>query len=246
MVSVLNEPYFNDENAAFDRLEAIVWPNGPTCPHCGNVDKFYVLSGVRSKASKKHPEGVVRHGLKKCAACRGQFTVRSGTVFEESHVALHLWFQATYLMCSSKKGVSANQLHRTLGVALQTAWFMGHRIREAMRSGPLAPMGGAGEIVEIDETYIGRKEGTEVRRGGAHKNIVLSLIERGGEARSFHVDTTKKEDIIPIVKANIDRETHVMTDESNTYRGLGAHFKNRTMWLITRAGNMPTLIASET
>jgi transposase-like protein len=225
MASVLNEPYFQSEAAAFERLEAIVWPNGPTCPHCGNMDKFYVLSGVRSKPSKKNPEGVVRHGLKKCAACRGQFTVRSGTVFEESHVALHLWFQATYLMCSSKKGVSANQLHRTLGVALQTGWFMGHRIREAMRSGGLAPpMGGKGKFVEIDETFIGRKEGAEVRRGGAHKNIVLSLVERGGPARSFHVGSTKKEDIIPIVKANIHRETHVMTDESNTYVNLNEYF----------------------
>jgi transposase-like protein len=134
--------------------------------------------------------------------------------------------QAIHLICSSKKGISSNQLHRTLGVTLKTAWFMSHRVREAMRSGPLAPMGGEGAIVEIDETFIGHKEGVEVRRGGAHKNIVLSLIERGGEARSFHVDTTKKEDIIPIVKANIARETHVMTDESNTYRGLGAHFKS--------------------
>jgi transposase-like protein len=129
-----------------------------------------------------------------------------------------------HLIGSSKKGVSSHQIHRSLGVTYKTAWFMMHRIREAMRSGGLAPMGGEGSIVEIDETFIGKKPGVEMRAGFAHKNIVLSLVERGGSARSFHVDSTKREDIIPIVKANVAKETHVMTDESNTYSKLGDHF----------------------
>ena len=225
MASVLQEPYFQNEAAAFERLEAIVWPNGPVCPHCGSVGKFYVLSNVRSKPSKKNPEGLVRHGLKKCAACRGQFTVRKGTVFEDSHVDLHIWFQAAYLMCSSKKGVSSNQLHRTLGVTLQTAWFMSHRLREAMRTGSLAPMGGAGTTVEIDETFIGQKPGTVKRRGYAHKNAILSLVQRDtGEVRSFHVDGTSAADLMPIIKANIAKETSVMTDEAGQYSKLGEHF----------------------
>lgn len=124
MASVLNEKYFTDEAAAFTALEAIVWPNGPTCPHCGATDRINRLVGVRSKPSQKNPEGVERHGLWKCYHCRGQFTVRKGTVFEASHLPLHQWFQAAFLMCSSKKGVSSNQLHRTLGCTLKTAWFV--------------------------------------------------------------------------------------------------------------------------
>jgi transposase-like protein len=159
MASVLSEPYFQDEADAFERLEAIVWPNGPVCPHCGCMGRIGALNGVKDK------KGRVRPGLKKCYDCRKQFTVRVGTVFESSHVALHLWFQAAFLMCSSKKGVSSNQLHRTLGVTLKTAWFMSHRLREAMRVGALAPFGGEGEIVEIDETLFGRQEGSPPRKG---------------------------------------------------------------------------------
>jgi transposase-like protein len=227
MASVLNEAYFRDEAAAFVRFEAIVWPNSPICPHCGNVGKFYALEGVRTKPSKKNPEGVVRYGLKKCAACRGQFTARKGTVFEDSHVPLTLWFQAVYLMCSSKKGVSANQLHRTLGVTLQTAWFMGHRIREAMRTGGLAPMGGPGKVVEIDETFIGRQEGQPKRKKShpySYKNTVLTLVERGGGSRSFHVDSASIANIQPIIRANIARETAIMTDEWVSYRSIGQEF----------------------
>lgn len=176
MASVLNEPYFSDEAAAFRELERIVWPNGPICPFCGNMGRMYKLEGVRTKPSKKHPEGIVRHGLRKCGECRKQFTVRKGTLFEDSPIPLHLWFQVFYLICSGKKGISANQLHRTLGVTLTTGWFMGHRLREAMRSSDLSPMGGAGGIVEIDETYIGRKEGRDVERGTGHKNAVLTLV----------------------------------------------------------------------
>jgi transposase-like protein len=214
--SIFAAPHFNDEQAAYDYVEARIWANGRVCPKCGVVDRSGRLSGKTD-----------RPGLYKCYACRKKFTVKMGTVFEDSHILMRDWLTAIHLICSSKKGVSSNQLHRTLGITLKSAWFMSHRIREAMRIGALAhPMGSDGGIVEIDETFIGKKEGAEVRRGGAHKNIVLSLIERSGEARSFHVDSTKKEDIIPIVKANIAKEAHVMTDESNTYSGLGKHFKS--------------------
>ena len=226
MASVLTEAYFQDEAAAFERLEAIVWKNGPVCPHCGATGRIGSLAGVRSKPSKKNPEGVVRHGLRKCYDCRGQFTVRKGTVFEDSHVPLHIWFQAAYLMCSSKKGVSSNQLHRTLGVTLQTAWFMSHRLREAMRTGSLAvPFGSDGGAVEIDETFIGQKPGTVKRRGYAHKNAVLSLVDRNsGQVRSFHVDGTSAKDLTPIIKANVAKEAAIMTDEAGQYHKLGDDF----------------------
>ena len=156
-MSVLNAKHFHDEAAAFAEMEAVLWPDGPVCPHCGALDRIYALKGVRSKPSKKHPKGVERHGLKKCGHCRKQFTVRVGTVFEDSHMPLHKWFQAIHLLCSSKKGISSHQLHRMLEVQYKTAWFMAHRIREAMRVGGLEPpMGGAGGIVEIDETIYGR------------------------------------------------------------------------------------------
>src|SRR5437868_6049493 len=176
--SIFNRPHFHDEPAAFAKLESIVWPNGPVCPHCGGTERIYPLTGVKGK------NGRVRLGLKKCGQCRGQFTVRKNTVFESSHVPLHIWFQAAFLMCSSKKGVSSNQLHRTLGVTLKTAWFMSMRLREAMRKVGLEPMGGAGETIEVDETYIGRVEGVPVTRGSAHKNIVPTLVQRRGAARS--------------------------------------------------------------
>ena len=140
--SIFNRPHFHDEAVAFAKLESIVWPNGPVCPHCGGAERIYPLNGVKGK------NGLVRLGLKKCGQCRGQFTVRKNTVFESSHVPLHIWFQAAFLMCSSKKGVSSNQLHRTLGVTLKTAWFMSMRLREAMRVLKMDPIGGEGKFVE--------------------------------------------------------------------------------------------------
>jgi transposase-like protein len=215
-MSVLNAPHFHDEEAAFAKLESIVWPNGPVCPHCGATDRIYPLKGVRSKASKKNPEGIIRHGLKKCGHCRKQFTARVGTVFESSHIPLHLWFQAAHLLCSSKKGISSHQLHRILKVTYQAAWFASHRLREAMRSGPLAPMGGTGSsgVAEVDSTYIGRKKGMPKRRGTAHKHAVLSLVERRGQVRSVHVENEKAATVVPIVNDNIDREARVMTDDA--------------------------------
>ena len=178
---ILTAQHFQNEDAAFAFVEAALWPNGPVCPHCGGVERLSKMNGKSTRV-----------GLYKCYQCRSPFTVRMGTIFESSHLALHLWLQAIHLMCSSKKGISSNQLHRTLGVTLKSAWFLSHRIREAMRPANSSPMGGAGGIVEVDETFIGRKEGVEKRRGGAHKNIVLSLVERGGSARSFHVESPRK------------------------------------------------------
>ena len=226
MASVLSEAYFHDEAAAFAALEAIVWPNGPTCPHCGAIDRLNRLEGVRSKPSKKSPEGVVRHGLWKCYHCRGQFTVRKGTVFEASHLELHKWFQAAYLMCSSQKGVSSNQLHRTLSCTLKTAWFVSHRLREAMRQGDLAvPFGTGGGAVEADETFIGREPGKPKKRAYHHKIKVLSLLDREtGQARSMVVDDLKPATIVPILEENIAKEARVMTDEAGHYYHLPRHF----------------------
>jgi transposase-like protein len=210
--SVLNAPQFLNEEAAFAYVESRLWPNGPVCPHCGNAD---------AKRIRKMEGKTTRLGLHKCYECKGQFTVRQGTIFESSHLPLHLWLQVIHLMCASKKGISTNQIQRMLSCSMKTAWFLTHRIREAMRDGAFSPMGGAGGVVEIDETYIGRKDGFEVKRGSGHKNAVLTLVERDGKARSFHVEKASKDVVIPIVRENIDRESHVMTDESPVYSKLG-------------------------
>jgi transposase-like protein len=204
---------FNNEDAAREHLESIRWPDGPFCPHCGEAEKVYRLHG------ESHREGLIH-----CNSCEGSFTVRTGTVLESSHVPLHKWVLAYRLMNSSKKGISSHQLHRTIKVTYKTAWFMSHRIRESMRQDGLAPMGGEGSIVEIDETFIGRKSGMDARRGTNHKHIVLTLVERGGAARSFHVENVTKEEILPIVRANIARESHVITDEAARYAKLGDEF----------------------
>ncbi len=223
-MSILNKAHFHDEEAAFARLEELLWPNGPVCPHCGNTDKIYALKGVRSKPSKKNPEGIVRHGLKKCGKCRKQFTVRVGTVFESSHIPLHKWFQAAHLLCASKKGISSHQLHRILEITYEAAWFMAHRLREAMRTGGFAPMGGEGKILEIDETFIGNKEGAPKKRGYAHKMAALALVERGGEVRTFHIEKADTATIKPIVDANLRKESMLMTDEAKYYGPIGKGF----------------------
>ncbi len=212
MDGIFSAPHFRDDEAARKFLEGILWPDGPVCPHCGVIGHAYETK---------------RPGVFRCAetACRKDFTVTMKTVMERSHIALHKWLQGFHLMTSSKKGISAHQLHRTLGITYRSAWFMEHRIREAMRAGGLAPMGGGGSIVEIDETYIGRKEGVpKARKGGAHKNAVLTLVERGGSARSFHVENITKADVVPIIKANVAHESRIMTDEANRYTKLGAEF----------------------
>ena len=154
----LQAPAFTDETAAREAIEAILWPHGPCCPRCGSLDKIGKVTGKTARA-----------GLYYCGSCKRQFTVTVGTIFERSKVALSKWWLAIHLIASSKKGFSAHQLMRMLGVAYPTAWFMEHRIRECMRSGALAPMGGSGGIVEADETFIGRKEDSIKRRGHGHK-----------------------------------------------------------------------------
>jgi transposase-like protein len=214
MKSVISARHFHDEKAAYAFVEARVWPNGPVCPHCGGVDRISKMGGKST-----------RIGAYKCYQCRKPFTVKVGTVFEASHVPMRHWLQAMYLMSSSKKGVSSNQLHRTLGCTLKTAWFVSHRIREAMRVTGVEPMGGEGEIIEADETFIGRLEGQpKARAGFGHKNTVLTLVRRGGEARSFHVDSTSIASIVPILRAQIKAESKVMTDEANQYKALGKIF----------------------
>jgi transposase-like protein len=212
--SILNAPHFHDEEAAYAFVEARLWPHGPVCFHCKSGERVGKMAGKTT-----------RIGLYKCYACRKPFTVKMGTIFEASHVEMKLWLQAIHLICSSKKGISSNQLHRTLGVTLKTAWFMSHRIREAMRSGSLAPMGGEGSVVEADETFIGRKDGMPKARGGYHhKRAVLALVERGGQARTFHVDRAIAADVAPIVLKNLAREASLMTDESPIYTRMGKAF----------------------
>jgi transposase-like protein len=224
--SVLSAAHFHDEAAAFDWVEARVWPNGPVCPHCGGVERISKMAGKST-----------RLGTYKCYQCRKPFTVKVGTIFEASHVGMHLWLQAIFLMSSSKKGISSNQLHRTLGVTLKTAWFMSHRIREAMRDGVLTPMGGNGGIVEADETYYGNSkerkvserreaEGRAYTKGGkrAYKRAIVALVERGGNVRSFHVENADKATVSRIVTENVARETRLHTDESRLYVGADQYF----------------------
>ncbi|WP_293680056.1 IS1595 family transposase [uncultured Phenylobacterium sp.] len=216
-MSVLSRPYFHDEQAAFDFVEAIIWPTGPVCPHCGCTGR---ISTITPNAAKR-----VRFGLKRCGDCKGQFTVRMGTIFEESKLPMTKWLQAIFLMTASKKGVSSHQLHRTLEVTYKTAWFLSHRIREAMRSGELAPFGEGGGMVEADGTFIGVEPGEPITRGANHKMKVLSLVDRTtGEKRSFVLDFVSAKAIGEIVSANLSREAILMTDEARHYVKIGEQF----------------------
>ena len=221
-MSVLSQPQFHDEDAAFAWLEETLWPQGPVCPHCGGMGRIGKI--------KANPEKRIRLGLHKCGDCKKQFTVKVGTVFEHARMPLHKIIQAVHLMCSSKKGISAHQLHRVLEVQYKTAWFLAHRIREAMRSGELAPMGGAGGVVEVDETFIGndrekKPHGEKKGRGYAHKHKVLSLVDRDtGQKRSMVVDDLSAKTLVPILRENIAAEARVMTDEAGQYRHLSASF----------------------
>ena len=225
-MSVLSQPRFHDEAAAFAYLESIIWADGTVCPHCGVVNgRMYGLAGVRGKPSKKSPEGALRHGLKKCGECRKQFTVKVGTVFEDAKLPLHIMLQAVHLMMSSKKGISSHQLSRVLEIQYNSAWFLSHRIREAMRSGDLAPFGSGGGIVEVDETFIGRVKGAPVKRAFHHKMKVLALVDRdSGRARTMVVDNVTAATLMPIVLANVAREATIMTDEHNAYTKIAKHF----------------------
>jgi transposase-like protein len=205
---------YTDENAARKHLENLNWPDGPICPHCGAVNEATQLKGKST-----------RPGVYKCRPCQKPFSVTVGTVFERSKIKLNVWVHAVDLYTASKKGFSAHQLHRTLGVTYKTAWFMAHRIREAMRDSNPSAMGGSGKIVESDETYIGQLEG-QPWPGSHNKNIVLTLVERGGSARSFHIDSTSIATIAPILRENIRRESKFMTDEARHYMEVGREFES--------------------
>src|SRR6185437_11353555 len=215
-MSVLNDKHFIDEAAAYRFVEARVWPQGPVCPHCGAAKEH--VGKLKGKST--------RLGVYKCYACRKPFTVKVGTVFEASHVKLHIWLQAMFLLCSSKKGISSNQLHRILGVSLKSAWFLGHRIREAMREGQLdVPFGSNGGAVEVDETFIGREPGKPVKSAWHHKMKVLTLVDRDtGRARSMVIDAVKVNTIAPILRENLAKEARLMTDEGTVYKVIGPEF----------------------
>lgn len=215
MATNLTNPIFNDEDAARAHFEAIRWPDGRSCPHCGTVGNSTLMAGKTT-----------RPGLYKCKDCRKPFTATMGTVYERSHIPLHKWLLATHLIVSSKKGISAHQLFRSLGFgSYKTAWFMAHRIREAMRDEAPTPMGSDGGAVEVDETYIGRKKGMTVKGAYHHKMAVLGLVDRtDGRARLIHVDKASGSIIQPIVLASLAREARLMTDESTIYRKIGREF----------------------
>ncbi len=217
MIDITN-PIFSDETAAREYLEAQRWPDGPYCPHCGETEN------IRRMKGKSH-----RPGLFQCNSCRGAFSVTVGTLYERSKVPLHKWLMATHLLCASKKRMSSHQLHRMLGVTYKTAWFMTHRIREAMRDTNPAPLGGNGGTVEVDETFIGhdktkKPRGQKKGRGYHHKYKVLTLVERGGTTRSFHVDAVNAKTLAPILRQQINRNANLMTDEASYYTKVGREF----------------------
>lgn len=213
-MSNLSASHFHNEEAAYAYVEARIWPQGPVCPHCGGIERISKMQGKSTRV-----------GTYKCYQCRKPFTVKIGTIFEDSKVPMRVWLQAMYLIAGSKKGISSNQLHRILGVTLKTAWFMSHRIREAMRSDDMTPFGGDGGVVEVDETFIGRLKGAPVRRAFHHKMKVLALVDRtSGQARTMVIDNVNAETLMPIVVNNVAREARVMTDEHSGYRYLKDHF----------------------
>jgi transposase-like protein len=216
-MSILSARHFHDEAAAFAKVESVLWPQGPVCPSCGSMGR---ITHIKPNVEKR-----VRMGLKKCGDCKRQFTVRIGTIFEESKLPLHIWLQAMHLMASSKKGVSAHQLHRTLEITYKTAWFLAHRIREAMRSGDLAPFGQGGGDVEVDETYYGRSGFGYSNKGGKDKMAVVSLIDRStGRARSIVLEHVTSKTVGKVMAENMAKEARLITDASNVYLKVGATF----------------------
>lgn len=217
--AIHTKPEFNDEDAARAHLEALRWPNGPVCAHCGGVDRQSKLEG------EAH-----RPGLYFCGHCRSQYTVTVGTVFERSKVPLHKWVYATHLMCASKKGISAKQLERMLGVTYKTAWFMAHRIRESMNIEPSGQLGGSGKIVEADETFWGNNgKQAPGARAYHHKMKVVSLVERDGKKRSFQIPNVTPATLRPILLAQIDAKSHLMTDEHGSYKHVGQEFAEHSI-----------------
>lgn len=220
---ILNQPHFQDEDKAREYLEALRWPNGTVCPHCGCVGDHYQLQGAAHRA-----------GVWKCKDCRKQFSVTVGTVFERSKVKLHIWLQAVHLSCSSKNGISSMEIHRLLGVTQKTAWFMLHRIREAMKPESGGLLGSGGGTVEADETYWGNSKRSKAAkgymgRGYAHKEKIVSLVERGGKVRSFHVQSVSSKTLKPILLSQIAKDANLMTDEASLYTKIGKEFASHNV-----------------
>lgn len=213
MASGLSAKHFHDEQAAYDYVEARIWPNGPMCPHCGGVERLGKLQGKSTRV-----------GVWKCYQCRKPFTVKIGTIFEDSKVAMHLWLQAMYLIAGSKKGISSNQLHRILGVTLKTAWFMSHRIREAMQDNDTWPLGGLGATVEADETFIGDEGTRSATKGFHHKMKVFALVERGGRSRAMVVDDVNAKTLVPLLRENVQHLTKLYTDQAFAYQSAKLYF----------------------
>lgn len=214
--SVLSQPQFQNEAAAFAYVEARIWPNGPVCHHCGERKRVSLMGGKST-----------RLGLYKCYACRKPFTVRMGTIFESSHLPLHLWLQVIHLMCASKKGISTRQIQRMLQCSMKTAWFLGHRIREAMNDNPgvfYSPLGGQGMTVEADETYVGGLAKNRAYGTVPEKQIVMALVERGGAVRSFHIPNVTAQTLAPIIGKHAHKQSNLMTDEAHVYKGIGWNF----------------------
>jgi len=218
-MSDFSNPIFHDEAKARKWLEARLWPDGPICPHCGTVDEATLMKGKST-----------RPGLYQCNACRKPFTVTVGTLYERSKIPLHKWLAATHLMMASKKGMSALQVGRMLGVSKKTAWFLCHRIRESLRDAGPSSLGGEGKTVEADETYIGGKEKNKHRRrrhsgvGGVGKQPVFALVERGGSVRSSHIPKIDGRNIGPIMRTLASRKSALMTDEGGQYRSIGKEY----------------------
>lgn len=227
MTNLLKNPIFTNETKAREWLEARVWPNGPVCAHCGCSERITSLHGAAH-----------RPGLYQCnePECREQFTVTVGTVFERSKIPLTKWLAALFLLTASKKGMSTHQIHRTIGVSYKSTWFMTHRLREAMRSGGFEPLGGEGKVVEADEAYFGKadvlhvspaRKGRPYTKRGKHMNNrpIVTLVERGGKARSFHVAVADQYTVANIVRENVRRESRLHTDESNLYNESLSHVR---------------------
>ncbi len=213
--SMLSMSHLQNEEAAYAFFETRIWPKGAVCPHCGGTGKNKKMGGTST-----------RIGLYKCYDCRSQFTVKGGTIFESSHLKLHICLQAIYLIASSKKGISANQLHRTLGVTLKTAWFLGHRIREAMREGSHVMLGGEGAIVEADEPDMGPKRGEHRCGGGQHRVEDVLLVQLDGKTSSLHVANVDIHDLRPILMQNNAKDSHLKTGGTGLYRPIGKEFDN--------------------
>jgi transposase-like protein len=220
------EPRFTDENAAREHLESLQWPNGPVCPHCKSANAKR-LPAQRGRPTKAHPEGAIRAGVVQCNDCRKQYSVTVGTVFESSKIPLHKWLLANHLIVASKKGISAHQLHRMLGVTYKTAWFMAHRIREAMISTDDSPLGCPGGDVEADETYFGKDQLAKRSRTPIHHmNKIVSLIDRqtGRSVSVVFTQALNSENIAKHLYTHIDRQSRLITDEANFYKAPGKQF----------------------